>query len=663
MSAPTERSAKEPEGVATSPSGSEGTAVIVGPMNVGKSALFGRLTGAGVVTANYPGTSVEVSTGTITVSGKRYRLLDTPGIGGIYSVSDEERVTQELLLREPPDLVILVADAKNLRRSLMIALQVAGFGVPMVMAVNMVDEGRKRGIRVDEDRLAKLLGIPVVSTVAVEGHGIRALRAALEEARVPTLRATQVPEVEAALDKITALLGDLPAASRPLAVMLLVEDDVAQAHLASHLGMDCMSTLAAELKATRRDFVRPADTLVNEAFLDAAEAIASEARTVVDPGRRPWADSFGRWSLKLSTGIPLALMVLAGLYLLVGVLGADWLVGLVEGRFFGDLLVPEGTALLNNLGWSWLTEMLMGRFGLVSVGLSLAIGIVVPVLATFFLALGFLEESGYLPRLAVLFDRALRRVGLAGNAVMPLVLGFSCITMALLTTRVLRTRKQQLIASTLLVMGIPCAPLFGVGLALLAKMTFWAWLLLGGWLAVQLVLTGWLANRVLLGADPDFVLELPPMRLPRLRTVLWSAMLRLKWFITEAIPYFLLATFVLFLLDQVGMVAGLERISRPVLLGLALPEESVQVFLMTLIRRESGAAHLKQLFDSGAILGSQGLSLLLMVFMIPCINAWVVLLKERGLRATLALLAIVVPLMFLVGGGMNALVNLLGIPI
>ena len=176
----------------------ERVAIIVGPMNVGKSALFNRLTGAGAVTANYPGTSVEISTGSLVVGGRRYRLVDTPGIGGIYCVSDEERVTQELLLREPPDLIICVADAKNLRRSLVIALQVAGFGVPMVMAVNMVDEARKRGIRVDEALLAARLGIPVVSTVAVEGHGIRALRSVLEEARVSTARAEQAPEVEVA---------------------------------------------------------------------------------------------------------------------------------------------------------------------------------------------------------------------------------------------------------------------------------------------------------------------------------------------------------------------------------------------------------------------------------------------------------------------------------
>ncbi|MDY0004083.1 MAG: ferrous iron transport protein B, partial [Polyangia bacterium] len=642
---------------------SEGTALIVGPMNVGKTALFNRLAGARAVTANYPGTSVEISTGSIMVGGRRFKLVDTPGIGGIYSVSDEERVTQELLLREPPDLVLLVADAKNLRRSLVIALQIAGFGVPMAMAVNMVDEARKRGIRVDEEVLSERLGIPVVSTVAVEGHGIRALRAALEEARVPMAMAEQAPEVEAALARFAALTAGLTLPKRPLGVMLLVEDDVAQAHLASRLGIERMSSIEAELRELRKDLVRPADVLVNEAFIEAAEAIAAGARVDVETRGTSFSESVGRWSLRLSSGVPMALLVLAGLYLLVGVVGADYLVGLAEGRLFGELLVPASKGWLDSLGWSWLTELLVGRFGLLSVGLSLAFGIAVPVLATFFVALGFLEESGYLPRLAVLFDRALRRVGLAGNAVMPLVLGFSCITMALLTARVLRTRKQQLIASALLVLGIPCAPLFGVGLALLAKMTIWAWILLWGWLALQLLLVGWLASIVLPGAEPDFVLELPPMRMPRIRTVLWNTLLRIKWFMAEAIPLFLLATFVLFLLDQLGLVAGLERVSRPILLGLGLPEESVQIFLMTLIRRESGAAHLKQLFDQGAVLHSQALALLLMVFMIPCVNAWVVLLKERGMRATLALLALAVPLMFLVGGGMNALIRLLGVPI
>jgi ferrous iron transport protein B len=639
------------------------TALIIGPMNVGKSALFNRLTGAGAVTANYPGTSIEVRRGVLTVGDERYELVDTPGIGGIYAVSDEERVTQSLLLSETPDLVVLVGDAKNLRRSLVIALQLAGLQVPMVMAVNMVDEGRKRGIHVDPLMLEQRLGIPVVTTVAVEGHGIRGLRSALERARVPTARAPQTPDVERALAQLAVALQDADVPVRPLSVMLLVEDETALSYLDRALPAEQARGVRRVLETVRDELVRPADTLVNEAFYERADALAAETCLILDTGRTPLADSIGRLSLRLSTGVPLALLILAALYFVVGYLGADKLVGLVEGVFFGEWVVPATRQGVEAVGWDWLTELMVGRFGLMSVGISLAFGIAVPVLAAFFLAFGFLEESGYLPRLSVLFDRALRRVGLAGNAVMPLVLGFSCITMALLTARVLRTRKQQLIASTLLVMGIPCAPLLGVGFAVLAEMTLWAWLVLFGWLAVQLLVTGWLANRLLPGAHPDFVMELPPMRLPRPRTVLWNTVLRIKWFVAEAVPYFLLATFVLFMLDQLGLVLWLETLSRPILLGLGLPEESVQVFLMTVIRRESGAAHLKQLADQAVILPSQALALLLMVFMIPCINAWVVLLKERGLRATLVLLALVLPLMFLVGGGINALVITLGIPL
>ncbi len=645
----------------------ERTAVIVGPMNVGKSALFNRLTGAGVVTANYPGTSIEVSRGALTVGSDRYTLLDTPGIGGIFAVSDEERVTQALLLEEPPDLVLLVADAKNLQRSLVIALQLAGFGVPMAMAVNMVDEGRLRGIRVDERLLAARLGIPVVSTVATEGHGVRALRGALEEARVPVARIQQSDDVEGALARLEAALQLSPVAGhvdlRPLAVMLLVEDDTAVAFLVKKLGTAGAAEVVALMDEVRHELVRPADALIYESFLEEAAAIADVAQTVTDPGRTPMGETFGRLALRVSTGVPIALAVLGALYFVVGYLGAEKLVDLVEGKFFAGWVVPASQRLLDRLGWPLLTELMVGRFGLISVGISLAFGIAVPVLATFFLVFGFVEETGYLPRLSVLFDRALRRLGLAGNAVMPLVLGFSCITMALLTTRVLRTRKQQLIASALLVMGIPCAPLLGVGFAVLAGMTLWAWVILFGWLGIQLILFGWLANKILPGAAPDFVMELPPIRLPRLRTVGWNALLRLKWFILEAIPYFLLATFVLFILDQLGLVVWLEHASRPILLGLGLPEQAVQVFLMTVIRRESGAAYLKQLADSSVIGPSQALALLLMVFMIPCINAWVVLLKERGLRASLVLLAVVLPLMFLVGGGINALCLAFHIPL
>jgi ferrous iron transport protein B len=298
----------------------------------------------------------------------------------------------------------------------------------------------------------------------------------------------------------------------------------------------------------------------------------------------------------------------------------------------------------------------------VSLGLSLAFS-VLPVLATFFFAFGVLEDSGYLPRLSVLLDGVFREIGLNGKGVFPLVTGFSCITMAILTTRVLETKRERFIATLLLVLGIPCAPVFALMLVVLGGMSIWASLTVFGIIGVQITVLGLLAGKVLPGRQSDFILELPPMRMPRLRSLIQKTFWRLWWFAKEALPRFMLAAFVLFLLEEAGALALLEKAGKPVLTGLlGLPPESVQVAIMTVIRKESGAGYLRQLNDMGRLDNVQAVvSLLLLTFLSPCVNALLIMLKERGTKSTLSIMAFVMPYALAVGAVVNLVCRTLGV--
>jgi len=292
--------------------------------------------------------------------------------------------------------------------------------------------------------------------------------------------------------------------------------------------------------------------------------------------------------------------------------------------------------------WPLLREALLDPdFGLLPTGLFLAFGLVMPVLFFFYLAFAVLQRSGYLARLTVLLDRLLRRVGLNGKGVLPLAMGLSCVTMALITTRMLERRRERLIASFLLLLGMPCAPLLAVMVVILRDMPWSAAVFVAGVLAAQVVVAGVLANRLLPGRVSPFILELPPLRLPDPLTVL-AETVRATWaFMREAVPLFLIASLALFTADRLGGLALLERLAHPVTHGLlGLPDEAVQVLVKTLIRRENGATELllvRDAFDGRQMV----VALLVIVGLTPCVNSVLVLLKEQGPVRTAALVAAV----------------------
>ena len=568
---------------------------LVGQPNVGKSVVFGRLTGRYVTVSNYPGTTVAVTTGRALVGAEVCDVIDTPGVNALDgTISEDERITRDVVAGDRADLVVQVADARNLRRALMLTSQLARFGKPMVLALNMVDEAFARGVSVNAAALSAELGIPVIEMVAVEGRGLPELR------------------------------DSLASAARP--------------HVPGHPHASDRAVWAHEL--TER--VRRVSTL-SLAYVQEALARAT---------RRP------------VTGLPILAAVLYALYLFVGVFGAQTLVKLLEDDMFGRGINPAAIWLADRyIPLPLVRDFLVGEYGLITMGVTYAIAIVLPVVATFFLMFGFLEDSGYIPRLAIFCDRIFRVMGLNGKAVLPMVLGLGCDTMATMTTRILGTPKERLIAILLLALGIPCSAQLATILGILGGISFAALATLFAVVLGQMFLVGWLAARVLNGDRSAFILELPPIRWPRIGNLLTKTRLRVWWYLGEAVPLFLVGTVLLFALDRMGALVLVSAAGRPIVTGLlGLPPATAQILVMGFLRRDYGAAGLFQLAHNGQLTGVQAVvALTVMTLFVPCVANFLMMVRERGLKTGVAILGVVTPVAIFTGAGLNYVLRALGI--
>jgi ferrous iron transport protein B len=378
-------------------------------------------------------------------------------------------------------------------------------------------------------------------------------------------------------------------------------------------------------------------------------------------GAAGWSERLARWTIHPVWGLFILLGVLYGIYQFVGVLGSQIFADYLENTLFGRYINPTLTALVERtVPIEPLRDLLVGRYGLITLALTYSIALILPIITTFFLAFGLLEDVGYFPRLTVMAHRAFRRMGLSGQAVLPMILGLSCDTMATVTTRILETRKERIIATLLLALGVPCSAQLAVILAMSAAASPWVLVGVLGIVGIQLLIVGRLAAKLLPGDSSAFIAELPPLRRPRLRNILEKTRMRLVWYVTEVVPLFALGALALFVLDALGLLAAFERLARPVVEGLlGLPSQAAAAFIMGFFRRDYGAAGLYHLQQAGGLDVVQVLvSLVVITLFVPCIANFLVIVKERGWRTALAIVAFVLPYAIFVGALVNAIARL-----
>jgi ferrous iron transport protein B len=705
---------------------------LVGNPNVGKSVVFGALTGTYATVSNYPGTTVDVAQAA-TRADPSLQMVDTPGVNGLIPNSEDEQVTRDILLAGV-DAVVQVADAKNLARALAVSLQLAEAGLPFVLVLNMMDEAADRGVRVDVAALAARLGVPVVPTVAVTGHGLATLARSLAAATTSHVRAAYPQAAEDEIGRLEPLLAGYAIGPRALALMCLAGDETLRPWLAARLPA---AALAAVEDAHRRVQaamhgraryrlgrvrVRAAEDLARGVLHVAPVAPAAPPRRARrraagigvlaltgclgllagDAGVLPFAAApvgrvagwlaiatavvaldrsaemraaLGRWAARRGAGLAVLLVVLYVVYRFVGTFAAGTGVDFLEHTVFGGWVNPHAVAAVDGaiaalapVGPAaalagFVRGLLVGPYGLVTVALTYAFAIILPIVTAFFLAFSVLEDSGYLPRLAVVTNNVFRGMGLNGKAVLPMVLGLGCDTMATVTARIMETRKERVLVTLLLALGVPCSAQLGVTLGLLGGLPLWAPLVWGGVVAGVLFAVGFLAARLLPGERSDLILEMPPIRRPQLRNVVVKTLGRLEWYLREAVPIFVLGTLVLFLLDALGTLAHLVRACEPAVVGLlGLPPRATEAFLVGFFRRDYGAAGIYALSAQGLLTPVQTVvALVTITLFVPCVANLFMIVKERGAATGLAITGFVFPLAFVVGGAVNVALRAAGL--
>lgn len=637
------------------------TVALVGNPNVGKSVLFHRLTGQYVMVSNYPGTTVEVSQGKLRkLEGAT--LIDTPGVIGFPSRSEDEQVTERVLFNHDLRTVIQVGDAKNLRRTLHLTIQLAEMGLPLILALNMMDEARMRGLEIRTEVMERVFGIPIIQTVATRGSGIAEVERAIQAAKPVKLEIQYPAAIEQAIQKIEQMEFDSPVSKRAFSLLWFGQDPVCQKWVEENMPKSICDELIKVrqdliekypegvdliLQASRENFI---EKLVHDSLRQAKSSISNATR-------------LGHLTIHPVWGIPILLAVLYAMYWFVGVFGAGTLVGLLEEKLFAEMINPWLIALSEKaIPWEIVRNFLVGEYGLWTMGVTYALALLLPIVLTFFIAFGILEDSGYLPRVAVLSNRLFSTIGLNGQAVLPMVLGLGCVTMATMTTRILNRPRDRILVTLLLALAIPCSAQLGVVLGMLAAISFSAALIWVGVIFLVLMLVGWLASKVLPGERTPLIVELPPLRMPVFTNVIFKTLARLEWYIKEAVPLFLLGTIILFVLDTVHLLPALIETLKPVVTGwLGLPAEAASALLMGFLRRDFAATGFFVMQSQGHLSDLQALvSITTITLFIPCIASVFMMVKERGWKIGLGMVAFILPFSILVGGLLMRLLSSLG---
>lgn len=650
--------------------------VLAGNPNVGKSVIFNALTGLNADVSNYPGTTIDISRGVLGDS----HLVDTPGVYGISSFNDEEKAARLLILKA--DLIVNVVSGLSLDRDLFLTLQLIDTGKPMIVVINQWDEAVNRGIKIDVERLSTLLDVPVITCVAVKNEGIDQIVEKLPHARKGSgdeeVLALLQPIVSSGIDQANALMiaeGDEASAnefratafntipvgyraaiygSRRVRVNKLFDECVTvedrRTNFSVHLGRMLLHPLWGSFAAAivcYMIFYQLLGVVVAGTVVDITEKkgmkryyepvvrrlAANIFPTTVTVGDRVFQFPAGTHTLpQQSARLDAALKTIPS-----------------EEAQYNFWPSPKGTAAIGNL--------LVGDYGLLTLTVTYLIGLLCPLVLGFYLGLSLLEDSGYLPRLAVLVDRVMNQLGLNGRAIIPLILGLGCVTMATITTRLLTTKREKIIATALLGIAIPCSAQLGVVSGTLARIGgAYAWIIYGGIVLSILSVSGLLLNMILPGKSGALIMDIPPMRLPRLDNVLRKTWTKSWNFLVDATPAFLLAGFSVSVAQMIGLLDQIISLLQPITVSwLKLPNDPriATSFILGIVRRDFASFGLTEV----SLTAAQAITAMVVITLfVPCIATVGVMCKERGPKIAFTIWIGSWLCAFLIGG---ALVRLL----
>jgi len=640
--------------------------VLVGNPNVGKSCIFNYLSGMYVDVSNFPGTTISINKSFY----KDKEIFDTPGIYGVSSFNDEERVAKEIILSS--DIVLNVVNALHLERDLFLTLQLIDMGKRVSVLLNFSDELKKRKIKINTKLLSELLGVEVIETSAISKYGFDKIDYAIQNARVGNQQL-----------ELYALLQQLMEKSIPQAeALLILEGDEETAAKYNVKGDN--SDSREKIYISRRNRVN-----------DIVDQVEHE-----DTKKGEIFNLIGRMSLNPKTGIPILFFMLILVYFFVGDFVSQRVVNFTENtlgkRIFEynlksliadysqckitvDLLNDEGKVIdtknfyfpdgmkkninlrnefkslstnesteINFHFYNPILRLLFGEFGVITMTTTYLLFLLFPLVVSFYFVMALLEDSGYLPRLATMLDRSFNRIGLNGKAVIPIILGFGCITMANITTRLLGSEREKSIVTAILQFVIPCSAQLAVITVLLSGAGITPLLIYVSVIGSVLIILSTILNKLLPGESSPLLIDLPIMRIPKLNNILKKTFYRSVGFMKEAGFWFFVGALGVGLMEITGLLFVWQDLLAPVTTyWLKLPKEAANAFVMGMVRRDFGAAGL---FDLRLTTMQITVAIITITLFVPCIASFVVMLKERGLKEGLSIWIGTWITAFLIGG-------------
>jgi len=554
--------------------------LLIGNPNVGKSSLFSRLTGVEVVCSNYPGTTVNYSSGTVRCANEKAEIIDVPGTYSLKAENPAEKVATDMITHG--DVIVNVADATNLERNLNLTLQVLEYGKPTIVCLNMSDDARHLGIEIDKQALEDALGVPVVETVALTGQGLKELIEKIPLARSP-------PAIKRSEGERWKEIGRI-------------------------------------LEKTQKRH-------------DKQHSLAERLEDA---------------TIKPLTGIPIALLTL---YLLFAVIigAGQMLTQYVIDPFFKQLYLPVikaaveaffASGILHNLLLGISDDPVSG-LGMLTTGLYIPLGLILPFVILFYLALGLLEDIGYLPRIATLMDNVMHRIGLHGSAIIPAILGMGCKVPGILATRILETEKQRFISTALIAISIPCLAQNAVVVSLLMRYGIQYVAIVYVTLIIIHIVVGLLLNRLTKGESPEILLEIPPYRKPSFQTTIKKTWIRVKYFLKDAVPYIVIGVFIANIMFITGTTQKIADIAGPTLTAaFGIPGDAVLAILVGFIRKDAAVGMLAAIPMTPMQLM---IACILLVTYFPCIATLAALYNELGIKNFLKTIGLMLIVTFITG--------------
>lgn len=636
---------------------------LAGNANVGKSVIFNQLTGLNQIVGNWPGKTVERAEGTLYFEGYKIRVIDLPGIYSLSTFSMEEIVSRDYIAVEKPDVIINVVDASALERNLYFTLQLLELEAQMILDLNQVDFAAKKGVRIDVEKLSKLLGVPVVPTVAITGSGINEMLSAViavvrKEKKLEPLKVRYGKEIEKKVETLEKLVRDkLPQLctvypARWIAVKLLERDEDVYGKLKNYKNgekvLNHAEKLAVELEKIHGE---PSPVVIASERYGLANKIAKEVTIVEAPPRISLEQKLDSITTHKVLGYPVLVVIMASMFALIFIGGNSFSTGL-EFLFENLLLYVEGalSVFLPQIAVELINDGFLA-------GIVAGVTIALPYIVPFYVILALLEDSGYLPRAAFLMDNLMHKIGLHGKAFIPLMLGYGCSVPACMGCRIMETERERFLAGFVVVL-IPCAARTVVILGLVGKFIgLHAALALYAFDLVLVFILGRIAFKVLPGEPIGLIMEMPPYKKPSIKNILMKTWSRTKDFIYMAFPIIIVGSVIIEALALSGFMNYVVEAASPLINGwLGLPPVTSIPLIFGILRKELALILL------GNVLSQQGMILrdltniqmivfsLVTMLYIPCIATIAVFIREFGWRKALAVTIIDITLALFLGG-------------